>query len=184
MTEQPVIPTASNAEHVRLLQCFTCKSVEVMPDYEGNPDLDVVLHTLDERHGGHTQQPHHRALHRVEKRVWEDRAAKRHIVDQMWSGETGFKPSYYDVKDTLQEDAVKCFNEHRRQIPCIDWRDDSKRLKAPTTSMRQQLAKDMPRSFHGDRDRIAHGAPTVHLCSFCPVQVAVDHAKRKARGEA
>ena len=173
-------------ECVRVLQCFACKTMEELPDYPltANPADDVTLHYLDERHGGATQNPHHRTLLRVEKRVWEDRAAKRQIIDQAWTTEKGFKPSYYDIKNTLQDDAVKCHVRHQRQVPCIDWKDSSKRLTSPTAKDRRKLAAEMPRGFGGDRDAIAQGAPVQYLCSFCPVAVAVEHAKRVARGEA
>lgn len=172
-------------EQLRILQCFQCKTMEELPDYppEANPADDVTLHYLDEKHGGRTEMPHHRTLLRVEKRVWEDRKARRQIVEQAWETEKGFKPSYYDIKNTLQEDAVKCHVAHRRQVPCIDWRDSSKRLTAPTAAARQKLAAELPRSFGGDRDRLAKGAPTQFLCDYCPVAVAVEYAKRKARGE-
>jgi len=168
---------------LRLLQCWDCKTVEELPDFEGHPDNDVTLHYVDEKHGGRTEQPHYRTLHRVEQRVWEDRAAKRQLIEGMWKDTTGFTPSYYDVKNTLQEDAVKCHIAHHRSVPCLDYRDSSKRLTNPTRSMRERLAKDMPRSFHGDRDAIAKGGPVTYLCDYCPVRVAVDYAKRKARGE-
>lgn len=171
---------------IRLLQCFECRTMESFPDYprEADPAKDVTLHYLDEKHGGSTQQAHQRAVLRVEERVWEDRAIRRQVIDQAWESVKGFKPSYYDIKDTLKEDAVKCHIAHRRQVPCIDWRADSKRLVAPTTNDRRKLAKELPRSFGGDRDAIAKGAPVQYLCTFCPVAVAVEYAKRKARGEA
>lgn len=173
-------------EQLRLLQCFTCRTMEELPDFppEANPNDDVTLHYIDRKHGGETQQPHHRTLLRVEKRVWEDRKARRQIVEQAWTAEKGFKPSYYDIKSTLQEDAVNCHRAHQRQVPCIDWRDSSKRLTPPTQRDREKLARELPRSFGGDRERIAKGAPTQFLCDYCPVAVAVEHAKRKARGEA
>lgn len=173
-------------ECLRLLQCFECKSVEELPDYPlaAKPADDVTLHYLDRKHGGGSEQPHHRTLHRIEKRVWGDRAAQRQIMDQMWTSEKGFKPSYYDIKDTLKDDAVKCHIAHQRQVPCIDWKDSSKRLTSPTSKDRKQLARDLPRSFGGDRDAIAHGGPVQYLCDFCPVASAVEYAKRVARGEA
>jgi hypothetical protein len=171
---------------LRILQCFTCRSMEELPDYptEANPADDVTLHYVDRKHGGDSEMPHHRTLLRVEQRVWEDRAAKRQIVEQAWSAEKGFTPSYYDIKATLQEDAVNCHRAHMRQVPCIDWRDPSKRLTSPTARDRQQLARELPRSFGGDREAIAHGGPQQYLCDYCPVSAAVEHAKRKARGEA
>lgn len=171
---------------LRLLQCFECRTMEELPDYprEANPADDVTLHYLDEKHGGRTENPHHRIVLRVAKRVWEDRAIRRQIMEQAWETEKGFKPSYHDIKDTLKEDAVKCHIAHRRQVPCIDWRNDSKRLVAPTQRERKKIAHDLPRSFQGDRGAIEHGAPVQYLCEYCPVASAVEYAKRKARGEA
>lgn len=179
-------PGVVEGAQIRILQCFECKTMEVMPDYppDGPPQLDVVLHRLDEKHGGASQQPHYRTVLRIPEAAWNDRSAQKQIVDQAWKNETGFKPSYYDVKDTLKEDAVKCHIEHRRQVPCIDYRDSSKRLRAPTQDERNKLAANLPRAFKGDRDAIKHGAPQTFLCDFCPVQVAVEFAQRKARGEA
>lgn len=172
-------------EQLRLLQCWDCKTVQELPDYprEAPSRDDVTLHYLDRAHGGQTETPHHRILHRVEKRVWGDKKAARQIMAQMWETEKGFKPEVYMVKDTLKEDAVKCHQAHRRQVPCIDWKVDSKRLTAPTQGARERLARELPRSFGGDRDAIAKGAPTQHLCDWCPVAVAVEYAKRRARGE-
>lgn len=182
-TEAVDIP---RGEQVRILVCFECKTMEEIPDFppEANPLDDVILFYVDEKHGGQTQQPHHRTLMRVEKRVWDDRPARRQIIKQAWEGTSGFKPSYYDLRNTLQEDAVNCHKAHQRQVPCIDWRDGSKRLRSPSQSDREKLARDLPRSMHVDTDRLVKGAPQRYLCDFCPVAVAVEHAKRVARGEA
>ena len=131
---------ASDGPQLRLLQCFTCKTLEEMPDFLGHPDDDAVLHTLDERHGGASEMPHHRALHRMPVSQWESMEIKRSTVKRLWEGTTGFTPSYYDVKNTLQDDASKCFTSHHRQVPCIDWHDSSKKLTAGTSRARRKLA--------------------------------------------
>lgn len=184
MTEPGIV----QGEHVRLLQCFDCKTMEEMPDYppDANPQNDVVLHAVDEKHGGHTQQPHYRTILRIPKAAYDDRAARRQIIDQAWKDVKGFTPSYYDIKNTLQEDAAKCFIEHRRSVPCIDYRIDAKRLRAPSQGDRDRLAKDLSGAARNkfNLDAIKHGAPQKFLCDFCPVQVAVEHARRVERGEA
>ena len=43
-------------------------------------------------------------------------ATTRAIVDQAWAEEKGFRPSYYDVKSTLQEDAVQCHRAHQQRL--------------------------------------------------------------------
>jgi hypothetical protein len=74
---------------------------------------------------------------------------------------TGFHPEWYATKDTYREDAMGCYNLHRRPkgADCIDFRVDRKRLT--------------PSDWHG-----AH----VYLCDFCPVMSSVTFAIRKAGG--
>lgn len=176
----------ADGPQIRVLCCFECKSLEVMPDYIGNPEYDAVLHTLDERHGGHSQMPHDRTIIRVEKRVWDDRPARKQIIDRAYEGKTGFAPSYYDIKDTLAEDAGKCFVAHNRSVPCLDYKDSSKRLRAPTAKDRRTVARELEQAGMRnkvDLDRLANDVPIIYLCEFCPVQVAVDFKKRQERGE-
>lgn len=163
-------------ENIRILQCFDCKTMEELPDYQGDPVFDSILQTLDEKHGGQTQQPHARTLHVMRKDHWEDRGVRKQTVESMWSATTGFKPSYYDIKDTLKDDAVKCFNAHHRSIPCLDYEDSSKRLGNPAAQDRARLAREMK------NDSLKHSAVRIYLCAFCPVQVTVDLAKRRAAG--
>ena len=75
---------------------------------------------------------------------------------------TGFYPEFYATKDTYREDAMRCFNLHRRPqgTDCIDYRDDNRKLSG----------RDWP------QDR------SVYLCDFCPVKTAVDTAIRHAAG--
>lgn len=162
--------TTERVENVRLLQCMTCKSVEQMPDFEGMPEDDHLLQYIDEKHGGQTEQPHHRALHRINKTHWDDRAIRKQIHTQMWADTKGFVPEYYAIKDTLLEDAQKCFSSHKRSVPCIDYQDRSKRLGNPAAGLRRQLSRELRRDLTG-------GGPKVFLCSFCPVQGYVDRAK-------
>lgn len=155
---------------LRLLQCMTCKSVEELPDFEGLPEDDVVLQELDLKHGGATEMPHHRALLRVERAHWADRNIRMTIHKQMWVDTTGFVPEYYHTKNTLQEDAAKCFTAHRRAVPCIDFQDRSKRLGNPAARDRAKLSKEARHDFTG-------GGPKLFLCNFCVVQQAVDAKK-------
>jgi hypothetical protein len=79
-------------------------------------------------------------------------------------GKTGFDPQYYEDKNTYVEDAAKCFTAHRRQIPCIDWHSDKKRIGNPT-----KLGWE--------------AGPKVYLCDFCVVRSSVDTEKRHQAGE-
>ena len=70
---------------------------------------------------------------------------------------TGFHPEFYATKDTYLEDAMRCYNLHRRPTTCIDWHDDGRRVT--------------PASWKGRE---------VYLCDFCPVASAVTTAQRMA----
>lgn len=164
--------TTTTGPCIRLLQCWDCKSVEELPDFVGLPEDDHILQHLDLKHGGDSQMPHHRALMRVEKAHWEDRSIRRQIHKQMWADAKGFVPEYYHAKDTMVEDALKCFVAHRRSIPCIDYQDRSKRIGNPAAGLRKKLSRETGQDFTG-------GGPKIFLCSFCVVQGAVDQAKLK-----
>lgn len=70
---------------------------------------------------------------------------------------TGFNPEFYATKDTYKEDAMRCYNLHRRPqgADCIDWHDDGRRVT--------------PHDWKGRN---------VYLCDFCPVASAVTTAQR------
>ena len=70
---------------------------------------------------------------------------------------TGFHPEFYAQKDTYSEDAMHCFNLHRRPEVCIDWQDDSRRVT--------------PHDWKGRN---------VYLCDFCPVASLVATRQRMA----
>lgn len=170
---------------LRILVCHQCKSAEELPDYQGDSNFDVTLQYLHRRHGAGTEAVHPTALLRCAEVVWADRGARKQILEGAFKGVAGFTPEYHHVKDTLKDDAVKCHIAHRRQIPCIDWHNSDKVLRAPTASERQKLADDLRGTQRNniDLDRLAKGAPTQYLCDFCPVAMAVEYAKRKERGE-
>lgn len=185
---------ANAGAQIRLLQCWECKTLEVLPDYppSANPAQDATLHYVDEKHGGGTENPHYRALHRVPQVVWEDRKAKRQIVKDMWSTESmsGFTPGYYDIKDQLREDATQCWKDHRRptrEHPCVDYRSSAKLIKPPTVKDRKQAARELDMAGMRnkiDLDRMQHDVPSTFLCSFCPYQTVVEFVRREQRGEA
>ena len=157
--------------YLRVLQCFTCRSMQQLPDFDGQPDDDVVLHLLDDSHGGHEDDPvriHQRALHRIPETAWADVAARKQIVEQMWASTTGFAPTYYDVQNTLREDALKCYSKHLRpQVSCPDYRSRSKRLSNPAAEMRRYVGLD------------PKGGPRVYLCQFCPMDTVMRSAMRE-----
>lgn len=160
-----------SGECVRILQCMTCRTVEELPDWTGPVQHDAVLQHIDLKHGGASEQPHHRALHRVDLAHWRDDGIRRQIHERMWSGTTGFVPEVYATRDTLTEEASKCFIKHHRSVPCIDYMDHRKRLGNPAARDRKKLARELR------NDNIAAQGPKVYLCSYCPVQTMVDRKK-------
>lgn len=163
-----------DSEFIRLLRCSDCKTLEELPDFTGNTEDDLTLIYLDERHGGLTETPHTRALLRVERKHWEDKKIRAELHKRIWDGVTGFVPEYYATKDTLKDDAVKCFIRHRRSVPCIDFQEPSKRIGNPAAGLRKWLSKETR------NENVAKAGPKLYLCNFCVIQTYVDAAKLKA----
>lgn len=165
---------------VRLLQCITCRTIQVIPDWKGHPDDDPYLNDLVAQHGG-LEGGHRANLLTVSEAEWEKPAYKREIVDRMWSGFTGFTPSYYDAKNTFQEDALTCWKEHRRPgistHLCSDYRSPRKRIGNPAYRDRAKLAQEL------HDDNIRHSGPKVFLCQFCPYQSDVQRMVADKHGD-
>lgn len=159
--------TSDEGPQIRLLRCTKCKTLEELPDFRGRAEDD---HTLDHLVMEHQRRhPFHDAsdafLLRVSEEMW--RRNKRQISEQIWSDvrqEGGFVPEYYASRDTFKEDAVKCHIEHNRQVPCIDWRVDRKRIGNPT------------------KQGWSEGRVKVYLCDFCPVRTFVEAKKAEQGG--
>jgi hypothetical protein len=176
----------------RLLVCRTCKTIDVLPLYDGPKELeaqDPVLDSLVRRHvqlHGDTG-PETAALLVAsedpcrcdEKKTFDltGRVIGKNPLSirgshTFWEGHkddvlkglrerwTGFDPEFYATKDTFTEDAMRCFNLHRRpQGTCIDWHADYRRVT--------------PHDWKGRN---------VYLCDFCPVASSVKTAQRLALG--
>ncbi|MFL4491811.1 hypothetical protein ACJ6WD_11225 [Streptomyces sp. VTCC 41912] len=156
------------AENIRLLLCKTCGSMEELPDYEGDPRQDFLLDTLVKRHRNPDGSPHiaHPML-RVEKRHWDSPSTREEIIKRIRdsTGHTGLDPAFYDAKNTFQEDAMTCWQQHSRSITCSDWCTDKKRLTPDTAAERK--AASLPK-YRSSKD--------IYLCHFCPVANAVRRA--------
>ena len=160
----------------RLLVCRECQTIEVLPLFDGPAQLepqDPLLAGLVRRHveiHGDAKQDS-AALLRVDEKpcnckrcrgfnsIWEGHQTE--ILGNLKERWTGFHPEFYATKDTYAEDALRCYNLHRRPkgTDCIDWRDDRKRLT--------------PEHWEGQH---------VYLCDFCPVASTVTTAIRWKAG--
>lgn len=156
----------------RLLHCRDCGTVEALPDYHGPVDQDYALEYVLSKHGSEDNR-HIGKLYDIETRVWALENLRRAVVSQIKGGGSRglaeFDSTFYDVRDTLKEDALQCYQLHRRPTEgCIDWREDRKLLVPPTKGERKELGLTMD------------GAPKRYLCDFCPARAFYE---RKNRGE-
>ncbi len=158
--------------HMRVLYCRTCDVFEEMPDWVDGPNTDPYLPPIAEgKHAGHLAG----GLFRVPIGLWLMEDQKRHIIDQIKGGD-GAKglgvvdESFYDTRNTFQEDAGVCYQKHLRPTgQCPDFRSESKRLKPSTSQDRKDLGLQPLET-----------GPRVYLCDFCVVRM---YNERKARGE-
>jgi len=150
------------SDHVRLLLCHEDKTLEQVDDYEGDPHNDWALKYVLEKHRYPSGDPHLGQMLRVEKKHWELESTRKAIEQQIRdsAGHTGLDQSFYDTKDTLGEDALKCFERHSRNPGCNDYRNEDKRLSAGTDRERKSLGLAPLRSNH-------------FLCDHCPVHSMV-----------
>jgi len=150
------------AENVRLLICMECKTTEQLPDFEGNPAADDTLNYAIIPHAYPSGEKHRGHLMKVEKKHWDSPSTRRAIENQIResAGHTGLDTEFYATKDTLGEDALKCFNAHNRNPGCSDYRSSKKRLSAGTDAERKKLG-------------LAPMPSKTFLCDFCPVKSMV-----------
>jgi hypothetical protein len=159
----------------RLLVCRECHTIDTIPLYDGPPQLEAQDPILDrvvryhvQLHGEKldsaslisvSEEPCNCGRVPWNHTMWEEH--KDEILGNLRERWVGFHPEFYATKDTFKEDAMRCYNLHRRPqgTDCIDWLDDRKRLT--------------PNGWAGSH---------VYLCHFCPVASTVTTAVRWAKG--
>jgi|SRR5215467_869847 len=175
----------------RLLVCRECQTIETFPLYDGpkeleasDPILDGLVRRHVQKHGDMradaaallvaSEDPCHcgekvkvglngsklgHSSIRGSHTFWEGH--RDDILKGLGERWTGMHPEFYATKDTYREDAMRCFNLHRRPqgADCIDWCDSNRRLT--------------PEGWKGSE---------VYLCHFCPVATAVVTKKRLLKG--
>jgi hypothetical protein len=161
----------------RLLVCRECRTIEEIPLYDGPAQLEAQDPLLDNLVRRHVQShgdisPDSAALLVADESpckcvkcrgtctFWEGH--RDEILGNLKERWTGFHPEFYHSVSTFKEDAMRCYNLHRRPqgTDCIDFQSDRKRLTPD----------------HWDPKK------HVYLCHFCPVASSVVFAKRLARG--
>lgn len=176
----------------RLLLCKNkaCQTLEELPIYTGPPEQeadDPLLNNLVkrhlERHGAMADDE--AALLVVADEDWADSAKRDGILKELTHRNTGFSPEIYAVKNTFQEDALRCYSAHSRpKDGCIDYCDHSKML---TTSAWKAEGEELVDSSDAKlfKDHLKENkdpANDVYLCHFCPVQSYVNTEVRFKKG--
>lgn len=169
---------------VRLLVCSSCKTVEVLDDYTGPPEMaaeyDTILNLVLEKHkNGVERIPHIGQIFRVRKSSWDIPEAQEQIRRQVVArldpnAETGLGSEAYAVLDNFKADAMTCWDQHSRTPSCGDYKSDAKRLVPNTAAERKEAG--MPKFEMGNP------ATQRYLCEYCPVHSLVQQAQRKAAG--
>jgi hypothetical protein len=161
--------TDENEPQIRILVCRTCKSIDEMPDYEGNPADDVMLNLTVGLH--QKPQPHIGLLFKFPVKYWVVPKVREEIIKQIHGGSEGldvFGTNFYSTRMTFAEDAMTCWSQHNRpKEDCGDYKSERKLLKPDTAAERKDAGLDRPGT----------SGPKVYLCDFCPVK---SHVQKKA----
>lgn len=170
--------TPKKEEQIRLLICLDCKSIEELPDYEGDPQYDVLLEIAAQAHEDVTGNRHSGHLMKVPVKFWSKPDAREAILGQIREGAGGIDDvdkGFYDTKSTFAEDAMACFNKHLRPAGrCPDWKADSKVLVPKTNAARKDLGLTPVEKAPG---------PKTYLCQFCPASIFMNTQLRQLRGQ-
>lgn len=163
-------PTPSDPQ-IRILHCRTCNRFEEIPDFNGDPEDDVLLDITIERHPGHMGR-----LFKMPMKYMMVPKLKDEILKQMTQGSTGLdvvSNDFYDTSATFRDDAMKCYSQHSRpKGMCPDYRSEKKRLVPNTKAERKDVGLASP----------AASGPKVYLCDFCPVASFVSNMRNIETG--
>jgi hypothetical protein len=169
----------SEPEKIRLLICSTCSSIDPLPWYEGPPELDDTLNYRLSQHRFPSGDPHIGLLANVFEDAWSKQAYRDAIRDKL-AEEAGIRlpgqsaglgETYYDVRSTYAEDAMKCWKQHNRTTDCGDYKTRAKLLLADTRAERKEIGLDPAQRA------------TTYLCQFCPMESIKMQAYRKETGQ-
>lgn len=160
------------AEQIRLLLCLECKSIEELPDYEGDPREDHLLEVLISNHEYPSGLRHLGDLIKLDKVVWDNKNSRREVIKQIRKGSGGideFDAKFYETKDTFRDDALTCWKRHNRTTNCEEYHADHKRLVPDTKDDWKQAGIRRPNKTPFDR----------YLCDFCPMASVVYEINKK-----
>lgn len=160
------------AELIRILRCDQCRTLEELPDYEGDPDHDYFLDAaIRHRHTEPSGLPHIGQLMRVERQHWQSTSTRKEILRQLSVETTGFDPEVYAADAGFRADAMDCWKKHLRVPECADYKLVDKRLTPNTAKERREAG--LPK-YRSEKD--------VYLCDFCPAKSVVQEKVFNKRG--
>lgn len=162
---------------LRVFYCWNCKTIDELPDFQGNPEDDDLLGILVERHQS-AGVPHGCTPFRIGVKTWSNTRIREAIIKQIKSETNGglddLDPGYYATRSMFYEDAMKCYSLHLRPADsCPDYKSEKKRLVPDTKALRKEAGLSTPEKA---------GTTHVYLCDFCPVKSVVMTKQRKAAG--
>lgn len=162
-------------EETRVLRCDICRTLEPLPDYEGDPDGDHLLRRLLEGHRYPDGTEHFGLLYRVETKHWDSPSVREEIIRRIQeaSGHTGLDSEFYSVKATFEHDALACWQKHHRNSYCNEYKSDRKLLTPDTKAERKEAGLGKYQKEANPR----------YLCEYCPVHVLVVEAARWKAGQ-
>lgn len=168
----------ANEPMFRLLYCLVCQTLEELPPYDGEPELDFLLAVACENHVFPSGEPHKGKLFVLPLRSWADTKSKQEIIRQIKGG--GSKglaevdETFYDSRSTFMEDAMSCYRKHNQpKNGCEEWHDSGKMLIPKTEKERRAEGMGKYKDAPG---------PKTYLCDFCPVAIGVAQRKQKLIG--
>ena len=180
MSNIPIIgqKQTQNEPMFRLLYCLVCQTLEELPPYDGEPELDYLLTIACEKHVFPSGEPHKGKLFVLPLRAWAHKESKREIIRQIKGGGSKglaeFDESFYDSRSNFMEDAMSCYNQHNKpKAGCEDWHIDAKLLVPSTEKERRAEGLEKYKNSPGKK---------TYLCDFCPVAIGVAQRKRKLLG--
>lgn len=155
------------AEYVRTLRCDVCKTLEEVPDFEGDPSRDYVMDALiARRHTDPSGLTHIGQVMRWAKRDWESTSTRQEVMRQLAVKTTGFDPEVYAADAGFRTDAMECWKKHLRVSECSDYKVGTERRLTPNTA-KERKELGLPK-YRSEKD--------VYLCDFCPAKAAAQEA--------
>lgn len=162
----------------RLLYCLVCQSLDELPPYDGEPELDHLLAVACEQHVFDSGDPHKGKLFVLPLRAWAHADSRKEIIRQIKGGGSAglaeIDDTFYDSRSMFLEDAMSCYKKHNKpKDGCPDWHDNNLMLIPKTEKDRIKEGLGKYKDSPGQK---------TYLCDFCPVAIGVAQRKQQLLG--